>query len=85
MAYSLDPVQNEATKFTLQSLDIMQKMEDEKERIDNLSLCEKLSYIVSTYLLYYYYNYYAFYFNKKDYKLFQYNCALYSICRKYDI
>lgn len=82
MAYSLDPVQDKIQKFTLQNVNLINRMEKERERIEALSLCEKLSYVFFAYYNNFYYNYYSYYLNEKDYNVYKYNCALYKAYRK---
>jgi hypothetical protein len=82
MAYSLDPTANYNYKLFRENISLMIEMCDEKERIKSLSTREKVQYILRAYSNHLYFNFYAYYFNKKEYNIYQYNRELYQFLKK---
>lgn len=65
--YHLDPKLNLGTEY----MSILSEVDKEKERVKQGSRLGKLIYIFRGIGGYIYYNYWAFYFNRKDWKYYE--------------
>lgn len=62
----------ETDKFIKEYIKIIEEAKAKKERVKKLSSTEKLIYVFSAIPIYFYYEWWARYFNKPQYKLFKF-------------